>query len=533
MSELIFPVDDVVWPSLGGTVLDWMQSYACHGPGDVVGQPLKLSQEQEREVWRLYEVYPRGHDREGRRRFHTAGLMKCKSWSKTELMALIAFAELMGPVRCDGFDGEGSPVARPVVDPLVLLFAWSGGQSEELAYHTLKVIAEESELADELNVTEQFVEKGDGHGVVKSMTRSPNRADGSRASWHGWDETWRWVDPAHHAIRRITEQNAAKRKDADAWNLSVTTAFTPGRGSVAEELAEQAKAGIAAGFYFSHRYAADSHDLETIEGREDALRDAGTAEHMDTERIAELWDNPDFPHEELEALWLCRTVASADQVFPLDIVKERARPEVKIDSRAGNRWEVFVGFDGSRTSDSTAFVCTDLAGFQWVPYLWVRPPETPGWEVPVNEVEDAWTFLNREFRVRGALWDPRWWEVETARWEATWKGKGKAEAFHTEAYGKMSGALRAYVNAWRTGAVTYSGQRQFTEHLANARKYFPGRNGPDGEPIYVMTKDRRNSPHKIDVAMAGCLSWTAYLRGGAGGVKAKGSRQGTDWRMYG
>jgi len=88
------------------------------------------------------------------------------------------------------------------------------------------------------------------------------------------------------------------------------------------------------------------------------------------------------------------------------------------------------------------------------------------------------------------------------------------------------------VNAWRTGAVTYSGQRQFTEHLANARKYFPGRNGPDGEPIYVMTKDRRNSPHKIDIAVAGCLSWRAYLDGGAGGVKAKGSRQGSDWKMY-
>ena len=297
---MVYPVDDVLWPSIGGTVLDWMQAFACHGPGDVVGQPLDPSQEQEREVYRLYEVYPREHEREGRRRFHTAGLMKCKSWSKTELMALIAFAELLRRVRCDGFDGEGNPVGRPVVDPLALLFAWSGGQSEELAYHTLKVIAEESELADDLNVTEQFVEKGDGHGVVKSMTRSPNRADGSRASSHGGDRTWRWVDPAHHAIRRITEQNAVKRKDADAWNLTSPLLRT-GRGSVAEELHEQARKGEATGFYFSHRYAADSFDLETMDGRVDAHRDAGTAGHMDVERIAEQSDDPDFPHEELEA----------------------------------------------------------------------------------------------------------------------------------------------------------------------------------------------------------------------------------------
>ncbi len=95
VSELVYPVDDVLWPSIGGDVLDWMQAFACHGPGDVVGQPLKLSQEQEREVYRLYEVYPHGHERAGVDA-STRRLMKCKSWSKTELMALIAFAELLG-----------------------------------------------------------------------------------------------------------------------------------------------------------------------------------------------------------------------------------------------------------------------------------------------------------------------------------------------------------------------------------------------------------------------------------------------------
>ena len=66
------------------------------------------------------------------------------------------------------------------------------------------------------------------------------------------------------------------------------------------------------------------------------------------------------------------------------------------------------------------------------------------------------------------------------------------------------------------GDVTYSGQRQFTEHLANARVYEPGCSVGD-EPVRVMTKDRRGSPRKIDIATAGMLSWTAYLRGGAGG----------------
>ncbi len=49
---------------------------------------------------------------------------------------------------------------------------------------------------------------------------------------------------------------------------------------------------------------------------------------------------------------------------------------------------MFVGFDGSRTQDTTAFVCTDMTGFQWIPYLWSGLPHRV--EVPVQEVEEAW-----------------------------------------------------------------------------------------------------------------------------------------------
>lgn len=531
MSELVWPVDEVLWPSLGGQVCDWICANLVHGPGDIVGEDVMLSDEHARHLYRLYEVHPTT----GRRRFHEAGLMEPKGYAKTELGGWIAAAELLGPVRCDGFDAHDVPVGVPVVDPVIFLAAWSGGQSEELAYNTLKVILEESELADDLNITEQFVERIDGHGKVTAVTRSPNRMDGSRVTFQLYDETHRWVEKAHHTMYRTMQQNAVKRQAADAWSLSITTAFVPGRMSTAEELADKAKAGTTPTFYFHHRYAADSNDLTTQEGREAAVIEARTPElaaWMDVERIAKLWENPDFPHEELEQYWLCRTVASADQVFSMDIIKTRAKPDYEI----GRRATITVGFDGSRTMDSTAFVITEVeTGFQELKYLWERPVSEPGWEVPADQVEDAWLTLLKEYRVKAAFFDPRWWEVEVARWCESRDGKkAGAKPFYTEAYKQMSAAIRTYVQGWKTGQVTYNGNRAFTEHLANARKYYPGKKDPEGEELFVMSKDRKGSPHKLDIAMSGCLSWAAYIGAGAGAdYRRSGSRPGrTQVKVY-
>jgi hypothetical protein len=517
------PPDDALWPSLGGQVCDWMTTYLVHGPGDVRGEPLKLSREVERLIYRWYEVSPQT----GRRRFHDATWVAAKGVAKTEMGAAIAAAELLGPVRFGGWDGEGNPVGRPVNDPVCYCAAWSFGQADELAFTSLQAMLEESEF--DLTIAETFIERKDGRGRVTAITKSPNRADGSRVTFTLLDEVWRWTERTHKDLYRVLMQNATKRKEADAWSLAISTAFVPGRNSVCEQLHEKAKAGE--GGYFFHRYANDSHDLTTQEGREAAIVEARTpeiAQWTDVERIAEMWDDPAYPHSELEQLHLARPVSSEDQFFPMTIVKEQARPDREIQSRAGSRLDVWVGFDGSRTGDTTAFVCTTEDGFQWCPYLFVPKVGEP---VETAEVDAAWDFICSNFRVRGALFDPRFWETEVARWVKTFRGKGDVETYFTEAYSKMHRDLRAYVEAWKAKQVTYSGQRQFTEHLANSRIYEPGRSVGD-EPIRVLSKDRKGSPRKVDIAMSAALSWTSYLRGGAGGVKAKGSRQGSDWRMY-
>jgi hypothetical protein len=75
------------WPTLGGQVCDFIEQNLVFGPGDLRGQPAVLDDEKRAFVYRLYEVYPQGHARAGRRRFKRAGLSLRKGTAKTEFAA--------------------------------------------------------------------------------------------------------------------------------------------------------------------------------------------------------------------------------------------------------------------------------------------------------------------------------------------------------------------------------------------------------------------------------------------------------------
>src|SRR5690348_7610072 len=100
MAVLMVPVDNESWPSLGDQVCEWIEEHLVFGPGDLVGQPAQIDDEKRALIWRIYEVYPKGHPQAGRRRFKRAALSLRKGSAKTELAAWIAAVELHpdGPV---------------------------------------------------------------------------------------------------------------------------------------------------------------------------------------------------------------------------------------------------------------------------------------------------------------------------------------------------------------------------------------------------------------------------------------------------
>ena len=243
MTVLMVPKDDTAYPTLGGQVCDFIEDNLVHGPGDLRGQPITLDPEKRALIYRMYEVYPQGHDWAGRRRFKRAALSLRKGSAKTELAALVAICELCqdAPVRCDGWDADGQPVGVGVTDPYIPMVAYTEEQSDELAYGALRVILEYSRIADDFDIGLTRVVRLGGDGKAVSLATAPDARDGARTTFEIFDETHRLILPRQKMAHRTMLANLPKRYIADAWALEVTTAPSPGEGSVAEDTMDYAR----------------------------------------------------------------------------------------------------------------------------------------------------------------------------------------------------------------------------------------------------------------------------------------------------
>jgi hypothetical protein len=339
--------------------------------------------------------------------------------------------------------------------------------------------------------------------------------------------------------------------------------------------------------FFFHRWAGDPVDLTTREGVEEAFKDAsGPARNWDTfdiqlERILSTWEDPGTDLNYFERVWLNRKVMSHAQVFDIPKVREqgvlqvagrhakeareahetalstsrdpsadpRERAEATQAARDAERiaatWtviatermknplprrrtEITMGFDGSLTSDATGIIGTELeTGYQFVLGKWVHPPDPDvEWEVPAEQVDEIFCEAMKDFKVVRAYCDPPFWETYCDKWAGRWpKRVMKWETRHP---GPTAYAIRQYVRAWRTGEVSHDGDVTFIEHLSNARKRMLTLKDEEGrETLYLMEKEHRGSPKKIDLAMAGMLSWEARSDAIAkGALRRSGTKAG-------
>jgi hypothetical protein len=521
-------LDRKAWPTLGPQVCDLIEERAVFGPGSLKGQPAVLDDEKRAAIYKAYELYPRRSrtGKPGSRRFRRVRFSWRKGTAKTELMAWIAFAELHpeGPVRFDGWDADGQPVGRPVRDPYIPLLAYTSEQVQELAYGALMVVCQEGPDADLFDAGLERIlrldARGRADGKAVPLAQSPNARDGARTTFQGYDETHRLTLPRHVAAYTTMEANLPKRPLDDPWSLGITTAGVPGGGSVAELDKDEAEA-IARGevdepelFYF-HREAGPNHDLTSMEGRIEAIREASgpaVAAWSDLRGIAKQWDRPNADHRYLERTWLNRWTQSDAQAFDAATWETLAAPRTLPTGTA-----VAVGFDGSRWKDTTALILTCMeTGHQVRRGLWVPTEAEPVDPVEVDQVVDD---VFSTFDVARLYGDPaQGWDEQLAKWSGKY-GPKRVAFFYTDSRNlrRTATMCRAYATAIRTGALTHDGDEDFERHIAAAQKRDIRMTDEDGTPLWVMEKERHDSLKKIDLAMAGALSWQARLDAMAAG----------------
>lgn len=530
MATLIVPpLDETPWPTLGPQVCDWIEEHLVYGPGDLKGQPYQVEPEFRAQLYRAYEVFPRGHKREGRRRFNRVALSLRKGTAKTEKAAIVAACEAHpdAPVRCDGFRRQGRswlPVGRGVQDPYIPLLAYTKDQTEELGFNVLRIVLEEAldqgRLDDgvfDIGLERILVLSARGReaGRVVPLAGSPNARDGARTTFQHFDETHRLNLPRLVSAHTTMLENAFKRRTADPWSLETTTAGVPGEASVAESTHAYAEA-VGRGevedprlFYF-HRQAADDRPLDNPDDvRAAVLEASGPAGEWsgDIDGLVSRYFEPKTDRAYWCQVWLNQWRPDSAAAFDL---ARWAELEVSLRIEPGEL--AVAGFDGSIRKDSTVLVSTDVVtGLQELIGAWERPPNADDdWEVPRDEVTEAVVGLSERCDLYRLYGDPYRWGPWLDEWEGMLGPRDRSEAkrvfrWDTTKFLRMAWAVHDFTEALRTGEATHAPSEVLDRHIGNARKHKVAVWTDDGEQLHTLTKEK--PWRKIDGAIAAVLSW--------------------------
>jgi phage terminase large subunit-like protein len=436
-----------------------------------------------------------------------------KGSAKTEFAAMIAAAELhpTAPVRSDGFDAHGQPVGFGVTDPYIPLVAYTEEQSDELCYAALKTILEYSPLADDFDIGIERIMRISGDGKAVSLSSSPDARDGARTTFQVCDETHRWNTPRLKAAHRTMMANLPKRFLSDAWSLEVTTAPSPGEGSVAEDTMQYARK-VEAGdiedsqLFFFHRQASDNHDLSTPEGIREAVIEASgpVAQWSDIDGICKQWQDPTTDKAYLERVWLNRLVQATERAFDHELWISLATDFLPKPGDA-----ITLGFDGARWHDAVALVGTHIeTGFQWLLGLWEKPQNIEEWEAPEQEIDGVVDGAFSQYTVWRMYCDPPYWETQVATWSGRY-GEKRVISWYTNRLKQMAYAIRSFNTSLLAKEVSHDGNQDYARHIGNAVRKNVRMVDEKGEPLWVIYKERPDSPLKIDAAVAGVLSWQA------------------------
>lgn len=514
MSVLMIPQDKIAYPSLGPKICKWIEDNLVHGPGDLRGLPIKWDTEKRGLIYRMYEIYPRDHPQAGRRRFKRVALSLRKGSAKTELAAWIAAAELHpdAPVRFDHWDADGLPIGKGVTDPYIPMCAYTEEQSDELAYGALRIILMYSKVADDFDIGLTRIMRIGGDGKAISLATAPDARDGARTTLNIFDETHRLTMPRQKSAHRTMLANIPKRRKSDAWSLEITTAPAPGENSVAEDTMDYARQVAGGGiqdsrlFYF-HRQASEEHDLSTPEDIRAAVIEASgpVAEWSDIDGICEQFRDPTVDTTYLRRVWLNQIVRASERAFDIQKWDTLADPDYIIPDGA----IITLGFDGARWHDATALVGTEIAtGFEMLLGLWEKPENIDEWEVPADVVNEVVAEAFERWDIWRMYCDPPYWESTVAEWAGKYGDKRVVE-WWTNRPKQMAYAIKAFDTAITSGDLLHDGNPHLARHIGNAVRRILKIRDEEGRPLWTIYKERADSPHKIDAAMAAILSWEA------------------------
>ena len=526
--------------SLGYNLVEWLEAYACHGPGDVEGEPLNFRNDPDFEAFIIdaYELDPQT----GRRKVEKGVISAPKGRAKSELAGLIGVAEAVGPVRFDGWDAQGQPVGRPVRSPFIRALATEEKQAGHTFQNIAFVLGEWGQdrhpevyggikgIGDYRSAQNIYLPDG---GECRSSTSGSASKDGGKETFVVPDEVHLYVLPELRGMYATVMRNLPKRKLAEPWALLTTTACKLGEQSVWEVLEKQWKRGeLGPAWLVYHREAKGRVDIEDRERTLRQLREVyGAAMHPETgwmapERTYRTMTDPTECRDEAEAAryYLNRSMSGSDAWIAQRVVEDaqegaKAKADTTADVLAvvAAGEAISLGFDGSLNDDSTAIRgCRMSDGFRFTIGLWEKPERTATWEVPRREVMDRMRWALSTYTVSRAYCDPHEWrsDIEALADEF---GDETVVAWPTSRDTPMAAALDRLRTDIIKGDTMQSRDAAVLAHYGNAYQRVRGK-------LVLVRKEYPNSPRKIDSVVTDALAYEARADALAAGWTSKPSR---------
>lgn len=517
-------------PTLGWGVLAWGEEFLAQPDGIHAGEAWAWTKTQARIVAWWYAV-----DKEGRWVYRRGQVVLPKGSGKSPIAAALSCCELAAETVFDGFDARGEAVGRPHPSPHVQLAAVSQDQTSNTMDLVLSMLRE-GRAAHEIPGLDLGVTRvRTRNGKLEPVTASAPSREGQRLTAAILDEPHLWVAAnGGHRLAATLRRNLGKM---NGRSIETTNAWVPGEDSVAEltaiyadQIAEQAQtkrnrvrgdAGLLR--YHPKALVTDLRDEEALHAAlVELYRDAPW---VDVDRIvSEVYDFGTHPADARR--FYLNAVVSADDA----LVSGEQWDDCEVDDFLVPGEEITMGFDGSKTEDSSVLVAMRVADrFATVVGAQEKDPRDPEWEVDREFFDGLVASMFAQYRVVGFYSDVAHFETYVDKWSADYREDLKVVASAKSAVGwDMRGRLQLLTQATERlvagiadGSLRHDGGRLLRRHVLNARRR-PNRWG------ISFGKERRESPLKVDAFAALQLADMARADYVAADSKAK-TRSGRVW----
>ena len=453
------PLDFTGWPAPGWRrLVRFAEEFVVVPKGVGAGEAFKLR------PWQV-EIVKGLFPEQGRPRTGLVSLPRGNG--KTTLAATIALYELF---------------ASGTISPQVMVVAGT----EQVARHTLKIAARMVELSPML---------AERAHLLQASIKVPHTggelvtAASTVAALQGFDPSLLIVDELHTVTTDDWEAaTSVAGKRPESLTLAISTP-SDSQDSVMYELVKYGRKQEDPAFYF-REFAApsgcDIFDDDAWAVANPALGDFLTADGLLS--VAKTMREAAFRRYRL-GQW----AGAQDSWLPFGAWDKCA---ARRDLRPGER--IVLGFDGSASGDSTALVACTLDGHIAPIQVWVNPNE-PGWRVPRGEVTDTIRDTFDRYDVVELAADPWGWRSELEEWGKE-HGERRVVEYNTGYRNRMGPATDRLYAAVMDRTVTHDGDALLSLHVSQtvATQTAVGA---------IVSKDKKNSPRKIDAAVAAIVAF--------------------------